>query len=309
MSSRKPDQRDAVGGEILHYCGSGEILGGRYELNARLGMGGAGVVWASQRHPDGEEVAVKVLGERGEQVTRRLRREAELIQSVRHFGLVRVHEIVECEISGLPALVMDLLRGEDLAKRIARAGKLEVVRLATLLLPAVDALVALHDRAIAHRDLKPSNLFLVRDEVGVEFAKVLDLGMARCLEATFAESVSRLTDSGVSVGTPHYMAPEQLMGARDVDCLADVWAMGVVLFEAMSGRSWTIPASHLRGEGDRVAQSVNTAMGDAPASVRDLIVQCLSLARHRRPTMKQVRDTLAAVAVVPALPAGAFKAT
>ncbi len=181
MSSGKPEQRQAEGGEIVHYCGPGEILGGRYELNARLGMGGAGVVWAGARHPDGERVAIKVLGERGEQLMQRLRREAELIQSVRHLGLVRVHEIVECAISGMPALVMDLLHGEDLARRIAHGGKLDVVRFATLLLPAVDALVALHDRAIAHRDLKPSNLFLVRDEAGVEFAKVLDLGMARCL--------------------------------------------------------------------------------------------------------------------------------
>ncbi len=98
------------------------------------------------------------------------------------------------------------------------------------------------------------------------------------------------------------------MGARDVDCLADVWAMGVVLYEALSGQRWTIPTSHLRGEGDRVERSVNTAMADVPASVRELVVRCLSVARQRRPGMKQVRDTLAAVAVVPSLPAAAFKA-
>jgi serine/threonine protein kinase len=118
-----------------------------------------------------------------------------------------------------------------------------------------------------------------------------------------------LTDSGVSLGTPHYMAPEQLMGARDVDCLADVWAIGVVLFEALSGRIWRLPAAHLRGEGDGVERSVQAAMSDVPASVRELVVQCLSLRRQRRPAMKRVRDTLAAVALVPALPAGAFKAT
>jgi hypothetical protein len=142
--------------DITHRCGAGEVLDERYVLKAPLGAGGAGVVWSAEHLSHGGRVAIKVLGEqRDVLLTQRLRREADLLQSVRHLGLVRVYDIVECDVNGLPALIMELLRGEDLARRMDRVRALPAVQLATLLLPAVDALVALHQRAIAHRDLKP----------------------------------------------------------------------------------------------------------------------------------------------------------
>jgi serine/threonine-protein kinase len=296
--------------DIAHRCGAGEILDERYVLRAPLGAGGAGVVWSAEHLSHGGRVAIKVLGEhRDFLLTQRLRREADLLQSVRHLGLVRVYDIVECDFNGLPALVMELLRGEDLARRMDRIHGFDVVTFATLLLPAIDALVALHQRAIAHRDLKPSNLFIEIDESGAEFAKVLDLGLARCVDPDADGGVSRLTESGISVGTPQYMAPEQLMGARDVDCLADVWAAGVILFEGLSGQRWTVPTGHFRGENAQIGRRVE-AMGEhVPAALRELIVQCLSLTKERRPAMKRVRDELAVFAAVPKLPAGAFKAT
>jgi hypothetical protein len=214
----------------------GQVLDGRYRLLDRLGEGGMGSVWVAENVSiKGSEVALKVMHSAfnaDATVVQRFRTEAETTVRIGHPGIVKVFDFGELE-DGTPYLVMERLHGESLADRLEREGALPPRDAASLLCTLLDALEAAHDKDIVHRDLKPENLFLARD--GEQVApKILDFGVSKILGSD-AERV-KLTRTGALVGTPAYMAPEQAMGDTAVDKRVDLWAMGVILYELVSGR-------------------------------------------------------------------------
>jgi len=200
-------------------------LGGRYRLRAFLAAGGMGAVWAAEDVVLGRPVAVKLLGEwlAGDPVAaERLRREARAAARLVHPNVARVLDLGEQD--GRPYLVMELLEGESLAAVIRRSGPLAPAEAAQIAGAVADALHAAHQAGVVHRDVKPGNLFLT---AGGD-VKVLDFGIAA---AAWEASLT----GGELIGTAAYLAPERALG-REATPAADVYALGVVLYEMLSGR-------------------------------------------------------------------------
>jgi serine/threonine-protein kinase len=201
------------------------VLGGRYRLRRRLAAGGMGAVWAAEDLVLGREVAVKVLGDAlatDRLAVLRLRREARAAGRLVHPGVARVLDLGED--GRRPYLVMELLRGESLATRLARTGPLAPAEAVRVVAAAADALEAVHRAGIVHRDVKPGNVFVTS---GGD-VKLLDFGIA---SATGDTAVT----GGDLLGTVAYLAPERVLG-HDATPAADVYALGVLLYELLAGR-------------------------------------------------------------------------
>jgi serine/threonine protein kinase len=163
-------------------------------------------------------------------------REARAVCAVQHPNIVEIHDVLQTE-DGSPVMVMDLLHGESLGQRLDRETRLPPGEVARLMLPVVSAVGTAHAAGVVHRDLKPDNIFLAEEGDGAISVKVLDFGIAKVLATdTDAEATGGLTGTGAMLGTPYYMAPEQIFGERDIDHRADIWALGVILYECLSGR-------------------------------------------------------------------------
>ncbi len=203
---------------------------GPYEVICHLGRGGTANVFEA-RHVDlGTRVALKVLHSiagGNHSATRLALREGRAASAIHHPHVVRT--VDGGTHHGVPYVVMDLLEGEDLARRLAYRGALRAQEAVDLLLPVISGLGAAHAAGLVHRDLKPSNIFLARRKLGIE-PVVVDFGLAK-----FAEAAEGAATSGI-VGTPQYMAPEQVRGLRATPW-SDQWSLGVVLYECMTGGS------------------------------------------------------------------------
>lgn len=203
---------------------------GRYRLLHRLGQGGMGLVFAAEDESLGRRIAVKMIAAVDESSRERFRREARAAAAVNHPNVCQVYEIGED--AGQMFIAMELLEGESLAQRLKR-GPMSVEEAGTLAEGILAALQALHDAGTLHRDLKPSNVFLTPHGV-----KLLDFGLARALPRELTEDVptiDQLTRPGIMIGTPRYMAPEQVQGQATV-VGTDLFAAGAVLYEAVAGR-------------------------------------------------------------------------
>ncbi len=212
----------------------GEVLAGKYRLDALLGAGGMGEVYRAENVALGRAVAIKLLREElGESadVVMRFVREARAANIVRHPNVVDVLDVGQAE-DGTPFIVQELLEGEDLAQYVrAQGGRLAPDQALALLVPAIDAVAFAHGRGVIHRDLKPENIFLARDPTGTVVPKLLDFGISRIVTA----EEQRMTATGMSVGTPAYMSPEQIRADKVVDARTDVWSLGVILYEVLVG--------------------------------------------------------------------------
>jgi serine/threonine protein kinase len=213
-----PPSSSVLGGKAL----PGDVLSGRFELKRIVGGGGMGAVFRAFDQRDGRIVAVKVLEKR--LYADRFEREATILSELSHPGIVR-YVAHGATPSGAPYLAMEWMEGEELAHRMLRsrlgaADSLRVVRRAS------DALAVVHARGIVHRDVKPSNLFLVGGDP--DRTTVFDFGVARL-------DGNGISQRGDVIGTPGYMAPEQALAEDDVDARADVFALGCVLFECLTG--------------------------------------------------------------------------
>jgi tetratricopeptide (TPR) repeat protein len=203
----------------------GDTVGGRFQLEQIAGLGGMGTVFRARDVTTGAPVAVKVLFEAQPLSDGRFEREAQLLSELLHPGLVRyvAHGISS---TGERYLVMEWLDGEDLARRLGRA-RLSIEEAVMVVSRVAEALAAVHARGVVHRDLKPSNIFLVGGSL--EDVRILDFGVARF------STVGATTQTGTVLGTPGYMAPEQARSGQSIDSRVDVFALGAVFFEALTG--------------------------------------------------------------------------
>ena len=206
------------------------IFATRYQIVRRLASGGMGAVYEARHLETGRACALKIMlthVAENSPSRERFRLEARAAALVSSAHVVEVLDAGVNEATGSPYLVMELLRGEDLASRLERLGRLPAEDVAKFIFQAALGLDALHRAAIVHRDLKPSNLFLAKRD-NAEIIKVLDLGVAK-----------RVMDTAVTtavVGTPLYMAPEQIQASADVDGRADIYALGVMTYQMLTGR-------------------------------------------------------------------------
>jgi serine/threonine-protein kinase len=270
--------------------GPGTLIGGRYRLERLLGRGGMGEVWAAQHTVTRRAVALKFLNvDQGvvPQMRRRFMREARAATAVNHPNVIQVHDVFELE-DETPVMVMDLLTGEALGDKLAREGKLSVETAARLLVPVISAVGTAHAAGVVHRDLKPENIFLVRahDGDGEPEVKVLDFGIAKLGASLDLAQTGAVTGTGAVLGTPYYMALEQAYGEKDVDHRADIWSLGVVIYECLVGRR---PI-----EGDNFGQIVKflnhgtiprlaEVAPHVPADLDTLVFRMLQRAREDRP--------------------------
>ncbi len=218
-----PNERDVT-------LGAGTRLG-KYEIARLLGSGGMGAVYEATHTEIGKRVAIKVLSPSVAAIPgarARFLREAQLTSSLRHPNIVDVTDMGSD--GGQTYLVMEFLRGEDLAQRLARTGPLGPQDLADIMLPVCSAVVEAHKAGITHRDLKPQNIFLALGPHVMQ-PKVLDFGISKGNDL----SAGSLTGTGAMIGTPYYLAPEQIMDTRSSGPQSDQYALGVILYECLTG--------------------------------------------------------------------------
>jgi serine/threonine-protein kinase len=218
-----------------HAVQPGRVLAGRFKLEDKLGEGGFGTIWRAEHVVLCAPVAVKIIDKdvsKDEEARARFMREARAAATLRSPHVVQILDYGVDE--GLPFIAMELLEGETLAQRLERVGRLtasETVRFATHIGRAV---ARAHDAGIIHRDLKPENVFIVKNE-DEEIVKVLDFGVAKMDTAELGPKGTR-TRTGSLLGTPYYMSPEQAQGNKTIDRRSDLWALGVIVFECMTGK-------------------------------------------------------------------------
>ena len=205
----------------------GEVIAGRYLVSNVIGRGGMGIVAAGRHLELGERVAIKFLHREHASHTERFFREARAAARIRSEHVVRIFDVGRLP-SGDAYIVMERLSGEDLAARLER-GPLRATAIADILVDACHALAEAHAAGIIHRDLKPANIYLARGPGGDDVVKLLDFGIAKVPEA------GAITQTAAVLGSPVYMAPEQLMASRDVDARSDIWSLGIILYEALTG--------------------------------------------------------------------------
>ncbi|MCS6915870.1 MAG: serine/threonine-protein kinase [Myxococcales bacterium] len=207
----------------------GTILDGLYRLDQRVGEGGVGTVYRAHHLLLGRDVAVKLLHPQYAQAPEpleRFRREALLLSNLGHPGFVKVYDF-GYSADGTAYLAMEFLQGETLRARLMRGPVLSVEEVMAVFRPLCEALEEAHRRDVLHRDLKPDNVMLLAGG-GI---KILDFGMAKLLS-----DQSQLTSERVVMGTPNYLAPERVRGRRDADVRSDIFSLGAILYESLSGR-------------------------------------------------------------------------
>ncbi|HKC48986.1 MAG TPA: serine/threonine-protein kinase [Gemmatimonadales bacterium] len=214
---------------------SNQLLDARYQVMKKLGEGGMSYVYLAKEISSGQEVAIKVLSPKlasDKSSVERLRREAGLAMRLDHPNVCRILRLGESE-DGLIYLVMPFLHGELLSDREVRGGPMDLAVGLSILRQVCAGLHHAHELQIVHRDLKPENIMLVPNPDGSDRAVVMDFGLAK--ERRADPSIAKLTATGIILGTPEFMSPEQIRG-KPLDARSDVYALGIVAFEMFSGK-------------------------------------------------------------------------
>ncbi|MEI9937243.1 MAG: serine/threonine-protein kinase [Pseudomonadota bacterium] len=224
------DEAERASGHGLRVTRRGEVLGDTYRLLEIVGGGGMAEVYSAEHLRLGRKFAVKVLrAGTNHQSLERFRREASAIARIDNEFVVGVMDCGEAG-DGTPYLVMDLLQGEDLRSLLDREGALPIPRAVNFVWEACQGIAAVHAAGLVHRDLKPENLYVSKRATGQDWCRVLDFGIAKT-------DVSNSTAEGALIGTVRYMAPEQLQDASSAGPTVDIYALGAVLYECVTGRS------------------------------------------------------------------------
>ncbi|MCP4604654.1 MAG: serine/threonine protein kinase [Proteobacteria bacterium] len=222
-------------GKIFGFNTRGKSIHGKYRKEHVIGSGGMGEVYKAVDIERGQKVAVKYLLREylgNDKVVRRFQREAELARSISHDNICEVTDFDITE-DGTPYLVMPLLSGCTFSDLLKSNRRLPLKRILDITCQVLAALEAAHHANIVHRDLKPSNIFITENGDQSDFVKLLDFGISKVLDQ---DCILDLTASGVVLGTPYYMAPEQAKGSKYIDQRVDLYAIGVILYEAFTGR-------------------------------------------------------------------------
>ncbi len=234
----------------------GDLVLGKYRVERVIGQGGMGMVLAVRHTTLNELFAMKIMlnidGVTGKQAFDRFIREARICASLKGEHVVKVQDVGELA-DGRPYMVMEYLEGQDLGSILEKKGPLSVPNAAAVILQACDALSEAHRLGIIHRDIKPPNMFLIRSPNGKIRLKLLDFGISKRVGA----ETKALTNTGAMMGSPLYMSPEQLTDARAVGPRTDIWAMGVVLYELLTGK---VPF-----DGEMIFQVIQEILNKTPA--------------------------------------------
>ena len=277
----------------------GWLLDGRYRITGLIGQGGMSAIYEAQHLGIERRVAIKVLhpslADDSEAIAR-LKHEAQVVSAIGHPNICEVYDLGRTR-DGVPYLVMERLVGRSLADRI-RVGPMGFDEVAPLLVQVLAALEAAHGKSVIHRDLKPENVFVETRAAGRVTAKLLDFGISKSMNYDFAEN-PRLTHTGMVMGTPYYMAPEQARGDSGLDQRVDLWAVGVILYEALTGRRPFVATNYnallvkILTSRPRPVQKVVPAI---PDSVAWLVDKALSKLREDRfQTAREFSDAIASV--------------
>jgi len=266
----------------------GEILAGKYRVERVLGVGGMGVVVSALHLQLDERVAIKFLLPEAldnAEAVQRFSREARAAVKIKSLHVARVIDVGTLE-TGAPYMVMEFLHGQDLSQRLRDSGALSVVDAVDFVLQACEALAEAHALGIVHRDLKPANLFLTKSADGSPCVKVLDFGISKITQPSSSGQDFGMTKTQAIMGSPLYMSPEQMASSRDVDGRSDIWAVGTILYELITGR---VPF-----QGDTMPQLCTmilqgaplpprTYRPDIPEGLQQVILKCLEKERRNRP--------------------------
>lgn len=241
----------------------GEVLAGKYRVERILGQGGMGVVVQAMHLQLDERVAVKfLLPEYADhpEASARFLREARAAVKIKSEHVARVIDVGTLE-SGAPYMVMEFLHGHDLAQELDAKGSLPRERAVDYILQAGEAIAEAHAAGIVHRDLKPANLFLTQRADGSKIVKVLDFGISKVTSPTASGPDLSLTKTSSLMGSPLYMSPEQMRSSRDVDTRTDIWSLGAILYETLTGRTPFV--------GESLPQVCTQILQDDPPALRD----------------------------------------
>ena len=286
--------------EELRDAYLGRLLDGRYRLTRRLGRGGMGVVYAAQHEQIGRAVAIKILHPQyasDREVMRRFKNEARASGTLGHPHIVQAIDFGRTD-DGSPYIAMELLEGRDLARALAEDGPFSVAAAIRIADQVADALAAAHEKGIVHRDIKPENVFLTTSGP----AKILDFGIGKFSEG----EASVATRTGAIMGSPHYMAPEQVLDSSRADVRTDVYSLGAVLYKMLSGQtlfSHTSLPMLVLAITNEAPRPLTELREDVPQALARVVETML----HKRPSerlqsMDQVRAALAAFARIDAPP-------
>jgi len=271
-----------------------EALGGAYTVDHEIGRGGMGVVYHARDERLKRDVAIKVLPPElafREDIRTRFLREAETAARLSHPHIVPIHTVGEGP-GGLVYFVMAYVEGESVAERLRRRGQLAGEEVRRILIETSDALGAAHALGIIHRDVKPDNILLEGSRGRVV---VTDFGIAKALSSTTGPSTA-LTATGVAIGTPHFMSPEQAAGDREVDGRSDLYSLGVVAYQMLTGdlpfTAPTVPGILLKHITE-LAPPLDTKRPDCPQDLGGAVMRCLEKnPEDRWPTADALRRAL-----------------
>jgi serine/threonine protein kinase/tetratricopeptide (TPR) repeat protein len=265
----------------------GAVLDDKYRLDERLGVGGMGTVYRATHLLIERHVAVKVLNRRlvaDDTAKERFRREARAAGRLQHTNAVAVTDFGETR-EGLVYLVMELLEGKPLREVLAREAPLDPARAVSLMLQIAAAVEAAHEAGIIHRDLKPGNIFLVQRPDSPYIVKVLDFGIAKIAADDEGNLVDTLTGTGVMIGTPRYMSPEQCDGAQ-LSPASDVYSLGVILYEMLTGQTpftGVSPLALALKHSSESPRPPRELVASIPPALEAVVLQVLEKAAEARP--------------------------
>jgi serine/threonine protein kinase len=246
--------------------GVGEVVAEKYQIDRMLAEGGMGVVYEATHLQLDEKVAIKFLrsdftGSMSTELAGRFIREARASAKIRSEHVTRVYDVGTLP-SGAPFIVMEKLNGDDLEQLVEKNGVLPIAKAIDYVLEACEALAEAHAIGIVHRDLKPANLFLTHRADGSSCVKVLDFGISKFKDSGTSGAAMSVTKTHAVMGSPRYMSPEQMRSTKDVDARADIWAIGIVLYELFAG---TVPF-----DGESMPQICASILQDEPKPLRVL---------------------------------------